>query len=200
MKSQLTLEERRVVELKYKSKQIGEMTDAEVSMWGKALIMKIHVITGWTIPIREEFLNILIDQVQKYLVEKYPELNIDEIEFAFRKTGTVVEDWGKEMNLNLIDKILIPYINTRFSISGIEERTKSKPVEQKIFTPEEMDNMAREDVERCYQMFLSGLEIKTPELNRPIIVKDALIKNEERVLEFYKRMAAEMKQNIYVKG
>ena len=116
----LSDEEQKIVELKYKSKQLREMTDVEVKRWSKSLLIKIHVITGWSIPVSDEMLNILEDQFIKLLQEKYSSLNPDEIEFAFRQNGTTIQDWGKSMNLQLIDSILIPYLNQRLHISESE--------------------------------------------------------------------------------
>jgi len=100
------------------------------------------VITGWTIPNSPELLNILVDQFVKTLSEKYPLLNPDEIEYAFRQHGTAIEDWGKAMNLNLIDSVLTPYINLRFRISEDERRIKegNRGLEQRMFTQQELDD------------------------------------------------------------
>lgn len=178
------------------------MNESEVSKWGKGLLTKIHVITGWTIPNSEELLSILVDQFQKTLVEKYPMLNPDEIEFAFRQHGTSVEDWGKAMNLNLIDTVLVPYCHKRFEVSEDERnlnRHKDTP-EQKIFSQEEIDDTHREDVERQYQLFLKGNEIRSVELNKSILWKDMLLSEGETVVDFFIRKKEKGCKNIYVKN
>jgi hypothetical protein len=119
-------EENRVIELKYRSKQIGKMDFQELKAWSKALLLKVHVITGWTIP-ADELLTVLLDQFEKKLAEDYPNMNPDEIEYAFRSKGTVVEDWGKTMNLNLLDKILKPYLHERSYASQTEEKLRALP-------------------------------------------------------------------------
>lgn len=169
-------------------------------MKGKALLSKIHVITGWTIPNSPELLNILVDQFVKTLVEKYPSLNTDEMEYAFRQHGTSIEDWGKAMNLNLIDSVLTPYINHRFRISEDERRIKEGKgeLEQKIFTDEELDNSAREDAERQYQGFLKQWPLKGIEINKVILQKDGLLLEGEGVIDFFKRRALKGHTNIYV--
>jgi len=199
MKSQLTPQELKVVELKYQSKQIGNMDESELSMWGKALLMKIHVITGWTIPNSPELLNILIDQFNKYLSEKYFALNTDEMEYAFRQHGTIIEDWGKAMNLNLLDKVLIPYINQRLLVSEVEEKLKNVPPPQKIFTQDELDDSQREDAELQYQRFLKGMDLKGVEICKAILLKDNLIKEDESVIGFFKRRVEKGSSNIYIK-
>lgn len=174
------------------------MQPADVIRACKVLLLKIHVITGWTIP-GNELMIILVDQFSKKLTESYPALNADEIEYAFRQGGTVVEDWGKEMNLNLLDKVLIPYINQRLYVSAAEER-KVEPPAQKIFTEVELEDGAREDVERQYQAFLRGQELKSTEFNRSILAKDKLLNENETTIEFFKRKAEAGFRNIYTRG
>lgn len=111
-----------MVSLKYAAKPIGDMSEQELSIWSKTLLVKIHVITGWSIPASPEYLSVLKDQVTKHLVESYPQLNPEEIEYAFRQHGTSIEDWGKPLNLNLLDKVLSPYMSNRFYVSGTEEK------------------------------------------------------------------------------
>lgn len=201
-----------MVSLKYASKRIGEMNLVELLLQTKAMLSKIHVITGWVIPNKDEVLNILVDQFQKRLVENCSELNPDEIEYAFRQYGTTIEDWGKEINLNLLDKVLLNYIEKRIQVSKDEEKIKSelyKP-EQKIFTQEELDDSAREDAERQYQMFLRGYELVNPEISKQILVADGLMKDcetyenglrkdAETVIDFFKRRLNAGALNIYKK-
>jgi hypothetical protein len=175
------------------------MDESELSVWGKALLLKIHVITGWTIPSSPELLNVLIDQYVKYLVEKYNQLNVDEIEYAFRQYGTTIEDWGKAINLNLIDKVLIPYSHNRFLLSGVEEKIK-EPKVQKIFTQDELDNSAREDAERQYQCFLRGIDLKALEFNKSILVKDGLMEESGTVIDFFKSRISKGFSNIYLRS
>lgn len=115
-----------MVELKYKSRRLDVMTPAEISAFSKALLLKIHVITGWVIP-TGELMTILCDQFAKKLTEDYSVLNPDEIEFAFRSLGLKLEDWGKNLNLNLVDKVLLPYLDERFSVSEKEAAIKEPP-------------------------------------------------------------------------
>jgi hypothetical protein len=199
-KSELTDQEAKVVEMKYKSVPVGFMTESEISKWGKGLLAKIHVITGWTIPNSPELLNILTDQFQKNLIEKYPMLNPDEIEYAFRHYGTGIEDWGKAMNLNLIDSVLSPYAHKRSDISEAERIVKTKKdYVQKIFTKEELEDGQREDAERQYQMFKKGFALKALEINKAILVKDGLMKEDEKVIDFFIRKIENCTKNIYVR-
>src|SRR5690606_31250336 len=63
---------------------------------------------------------ILRDQFRQKLLESYPTVNCDEVEYAFRK-NTDVKDWGKKMNLALIDEVMIPYLAERSEASRMEE-------------------------------------------------------------------------------
>lgn len=147
----LTDEENKVLQLKYQSKKIGAMNEDELSKWIRAILIKIHVITGWTIPSDNNLLNILLDQFRKTLVEKYSEINPDEIEYAFR-SNTTVEDYGKALNLNLIDKVLTNYLDARYKISMTEEMIKNRK-EPEAFNLKSDVNW-REQIEQNYQYFL----------------------------------------------
>lgn len=175
------------------------MSQAETLVWGKALLLKIHVITGWTIP-EKELLTILIDQFQKKLIESYPDMNVEEIEFAFRQSGTTVKDWGKAMNLSLIDEVLIPYLDERKRLSHeLEERKIVEP--QKLYTDEDNDNLVRQDIEAFFQRCLSGVvPHTTPVYFKDILVKDGLMKEDESLPNFFVQKIGSGAKNIYTKG
>ena len=121
-------EERQILEVKYKSPQFGNMDQEEIDLWADALLLKIHVITGWTIP-EKTVLFVFTDQFKKKILESYSRCNPDEIEYAFRTEGTIVKDWGKSMNLSLIDEVMIPYMKKRFEVGILEEQQKVKQLE-----------------------------------------------------------------------
>jgi len=198
----LSESETKVIELKYSSPQIGKLQNIE--SWGKALMIKIHIITGWVLP-EKELLPIFIDQFTKKLIEEYSNLNVDEIEYAFRSTGTMVKDWGKSMNLALIDEVLRPYLAQRFEASASEERAKYKP-EQKIYTLEELEDMQRGYIEDFYQRLLKGILPTSdfPPYYLPLLIKDGLISPESDDLNgFFAYCLNSGRKNIYqrvVKG
>ena len=72
-----------------------------------------------------------------------------------------------------------------------------EPVEQKIFTQDELDNSEREDAERQYQMFLRGYKLKGLEFNKPILVKDSFMKEDAGVMDFFKQWAKKGYAHIY---
>lgn len=103
------------------------MTEDEGRVAALALLIKINIITGWSFPVNEDHQSILTDQFQKMLIEKYPTLNVDEMEYAFRNNLAI--DWGKNINLNLIDEVMQPYLDRRFEVSMKEQQVKTKPKE-----------------------------------------------------------------------
>lgn len=165
----LTPEENQVLAVKYKSTAIGQLKPIEVITTSKALLLKIAIITGWVIP-ENELQNVLVDQFQKLLIEKYATCNPDEVEYAFRTYGTVVQDWGKQMNLSLIDAVMIPYINHRVEISKHEEAHKLARLQ---FKPkEDLSDQAMEDWLNHTRDSKTSLEFM------PLMLYDWLIKKE----------------------
>ena len=69
------------------------MVKSDQQKQAAALLLRISIITGWVID--QLLMPVLVDQFEKKLIESYPDMNPDEIEFAFRRDGTVVKDWGK---------------------------------------------------------------------------------------------------------
>lgn len=113
------------------------MTPAELVKAADAVLVRIHVITGWAVP-QKELQDILIDELIKKFNESYSNVNPDEVMYAFRN-NTSVKDWGKAMNLALIDEVMIPYLEARLELSHTEENL-SKPKEisyQPIEMPDE---------------------------------------------------------------
>lgn len=99
--------------------------------WAIGLLVKINAVTGWVNP-DGLLMDVLVDQFEKKLNESYPTINPDEVEYAFRSYGTVIKDWGKQMNLSLIDEVMIPYVEKRFEISRKEEQQKTKTMKAEI--------------------------------------------------------------------
>ena len=142
LKTTLEPEEIRILEAKYRGQRFGCMVWADVDTWAKALLIKINAITGWIIP--DETLDVLLDQFRKKIVESYGNCTAEEIEYAFRNYGTVVKDWGKQMNLSLIDEVMIPYLSRRMEVSEHEEAIAMSKVPQ-IENKEDMSQRAMQD-------------------------------------------------------
>lgn len=125
-KLSLTREECLVIQLKYEGARFRNMDSSDLSKWSKALLAKISVITGWVLPV-DGLLSILIDQFQKKMTERYAYCTTEEVEYAFRMYGTTTKDWGKQINLSLIDEVMIPYLSKRSNLSKIEEQKLELP-------------------------------------------------------------------------
>lgn len=102
------------------------MTADELSVICQGLTLKISVITGWQIPENPEYVTILNDQLKKKFVDDYQDLNSDEFEYAMREYGTKIKDWGKGLNLALIDDAICEYLGERHHVSRIEEQKRIK--------------------------------------------------------------------------
>ena len=111
--------ESRIIARKYQAIPFLKMDETELLNAANLILIKIHVITGWNFPQEPEFQKILKDQFIKKLLESYALVNAPEIEFAFRN-NTSVKDWGKNMNLSLIDEVLLPYLTERSEASKLE--------------------------------------------------------------------------------
>lgn len=131
-------QENKLIELKYASKQFGKMSQEERRLSAFKVLITIHAITGWTVPV-SELMDILVNQFELKLAESYSNVNEQEVEYAFRNRGVDIKDWGKALNLSLIDEIMIPYLESRFELSRVEEQlNKPKMIEQpKELTDEE---------------------------------------------------------------
>jgi hypothetical protein len=137
-------EEKKIVELKYKSKPFGKMNDTELTQSAYNLLLEIHVITGWPVPV-DELMDILVENTRLKFIESYPTVNPDEFKYAFRN-NTQVKDWGKAMNLSLIDEVMIPYLSKRQELSRIEETKKPVLIERKEdMTAEAMESFLHEN-------------------------------------------------------
>lgn len=190
----LTPEENRMISLKYQSKRIGEMDLGELAIQVDRILLKVNIITGWVNP-SGATLKVLQEQFAKKLLEDYQQLNPDEIEYAFRSAGTTIEDWGKTMNLNLIDKVLIPYTEKRYDLSRVEE-VKKKP-EQKVYSEEQLRNIWREDVENFFQRLRNGKKSSVPHYFNEILDHDELLHENETVDLFFVRRLNDGSENIY---
>lgn len=135
-------QEAKIISLKYAAKRFCDMDTDEIDLMANKLIIKISIITGWTIPASAFMMDEVIEQLAKKMQETYPNLNEQEVEYAFRNKGIELKDWGKSLNLALIDEVLVPYLHDRFALSLQEEKisTQVKEInEQRELTPEEWD-------------------------------------------------------------
>ena len=131
--------------VKLQAKPFIQMSAKGLDKWVDALMLKIHAITGWVIP-DSVVGSVFTDQFRKKIIESYAALNPDEIEYAFRTYGTTVQDWGKNMNLALIDEVLIPYQIKRYElIRRVEDQVSADTFRLPAPESEEMADRAMND-------------------------------------------------------
>lgn len=116
-----TNDEVRIWDLQYNSRPIKFFKEESLSPHIRALVFKINVVTGWAVPELEEQRRVLYDQFQKKLIEDYSSLNMDEIEYAIRSYGTKIKDWGKAINLSMVEEVLTAFIAHRAQVRRLEE-------------------------------------------------------------------------------
>lgn len=191
---------------KYASEQVKDIDLLQLDNKVKVTLLRIHVITGWTIPVGE-MMGILVDEFRTKLLQEYEDLNFDEILFAFRKYNGVVQDWGKEMNLKLISTIIDAYMEDRYDIGLLEERIKMNDTPQllefkhKEYTDDEIvcialdywQNSKSPMIEfinpNCYEILVKQGKVILDEQNKERIRKQAIIMMEgyfTNVIEFRK--------------
>lgn len=195
------------MEVKYVSPRFGVMMPGVLKTAASKLIYIISIITGWQLPDPSTMM-ILKDQFEKKLVEAYENLNMDEFEFALRNYP--VKDWGKDLNLNLIDEVICQYLEKRNELSKIEESLKSAPPVQKVYTDEEILNERRSEIEKAYQAMRQGYYPIIHGYFTDVLLNDGLLRENsepewegetevETIGEFFVRKLNNQAANIYVK-
>lgn len=72
------------------------------------------------------------------------------------------------------------------------------PLEQKLLTDKQLEDIQRGDIEAFYQRCKSGIiPYNTPEYFKPILVKDGLMVEEETVSEFFVQRLGNNSEHIY---
>lgn len=117
----------------------------------KSLLLKISISTGWKM-LEGTALNVLIDQFSKKLREDYLSLTPAEIEYAFRNTSDV-KNFGSAFNLQLVDKVLVPYMNRRANLREFADNTfkelPSAKIDQKVSDENAYEYWKKEILNGC---------------------------------------------------
>lgn len=181
----VTLEERRVLEVKYSMPRVSALSATDLPLHAKAVLIRIHAITGWTIPEDELIYNTLVSEFQNYLTEQCSDMNIDEVSYAVRTYGLQVKDWGKSMNLSLIDQPISAYRAKRAELSALEERAAQANTEA-------LPAQTEGDWSECWEDI--KLAAKAGTMHRmiiPVAVYDWLVRKEML------QLTAEDKKTLY---
>jgi hypothetical protein len=125
------------------------MDDLEVVGTLQGLLFRVKVVTGWRLPELPEERRVLYSELALHLQQKWATFNQEEVMYAIRNfSGT---DWGKDVNVQLLDEALQHYADLRKELSKMEEQKSFKPV---ALLQGAVD--WKEVIEMDYQHFLAG--------------------------------------------
>lgn len=131
-------------------------------------------------------------------MESFPNLNVVEIEFAFRANAVEIKDWGKEANLSLITEVLNCYQYDRRE--EVQKPSESLRIasQSHILTDDDYDNEARAEIEAFYQYKRQGK--KNPlkfDFWGELMVKDGILKRADQFDKFIEESLKNNKPAIY---
>ena len=143
----------------------------------------------------------------EHITQNYPGNRLDEIKLAFEMAvmGTLNDETGKPLDANCYENFSCGYFSKimnayrRWASEEYRMAVKDKPPPQRIFTDTELDDSAREMVQIQFKLFLSGNEVKFPQTNEAILLKDGLLNPGESVVGLFNRKAEQGHTNIYTK-
>jgi len=127
-----------MIKRKYDAPAFARLTDEELNLTALKIIHTVSIVSGWQLPSKFE-LDILTEQLANKLLEKYPNVNIKEVEFAFRNYS--VKEYGKNFNLFIFDEVLEPYLRLRYEASRLEEYKQPKQIAMKISNEEKLQDI-----------------------------------------------------------
>lgn len=126
-----------VLKMKYTGRRFCDMDGIQFKAATKGLMSKITSITGWRIPEiaggQEETKNyetVFTDQLNKFIYEQCGVVTLSELEYAIRKYGVNMSDWGRPMHLGLLSACLTEYLSYRATVSELEEQHAKMPLKQ----------------------------------------------------------------------
>ncbi len=99
------------------------------------LMGKLTTIAGWRIPDghgAENYEKVFTDQLNKFIFEQFGNITLSELEYAVRKYGVNLSDWGRPMHLGLLSHCLTEYLAYRATVSELEERSSIDQKQAKI--------------------------------------------------------------------
>jgi hypothetical protein len=114
-----------IYSLKYTGSRLGSMSAIHYSGAVDGLMAKFTAIAGWRIPDMpgaDKYEKVFEDQLKKYVWETCGDLTLAELEYAVRRYGVNMSDWGKPMHLGLIDPCISQYKIQREELSKVEEQ------------------------------------------------------------------------------
>lgn len=116
---------------------LAKLGDDAIKQAAGVSIFKICVITGWQMPESPHFQAALEAEYAKYCAEQLADMTPDEVGFAMRNYALNVKDWGKFVNLQLINEPIQAYRDARAEASKLEEQKRT--VTPEIEGPKDTD-------------------------------------------------------------
>ena len=164
----------------------------------RSLLLKIYVITGWSLP-ELEIRKILADQFEKLLLESYFDFTSSQIEFAFRTYGAK-ENFGKELNLGFIRTVLDEYKGVYQEGRKYVKESPQNASGERILSDEDMDNEIRAKIQSYLGYLWEGKE-NALYLDHwaEILIKDGFIKEANQAFDFFAYCLTNQIKTIYVK-
>ncbi len=192
----LKTSEEQKFEVALKSKTISESSLDEMKEVLRYVMLKIGLRTQ-SVP--NDFEKLILFE---HIVSNFGGNRIDEIKLAFDLAigGKLDVEVNCYENFSCYYFSMIMNAYRAWSSQTYRQVVKPEVPEQKIFTQEELDNSAREDAARQYVLFVKGNKPKSPEINKAILVKDGLMKEDESVENFFKSCLEKGYRRIYMKG
>lgn len=112
--------EKLIIDMKYAMPRIDSMSAIHVSTYAAGLMIRIHAAMGWSMPTDDVTTNALIHEFTQYVSESCGDMTPEEIAYSVRTNGVGVKEWGKNMNLALIDQCVSEYRAERARLSEAE--------------------------------------------------------------------------------
>lgn len=149
-------------------------------------LFRINAITGWKVDANQTYQNILEEEFEKYLIENHSDLNFQEIPYAVRNYGLEIKDWGKSMNVSLLNQPIALYRGRRIELSDLESRLKDQVKESNKAPQLPMET----DWSRVWSdILISAQESNIEKKIIPVPVYDWLIQKAKLVLTASERTA-----------
>jgi len=163
----LTRDEQTIITLQDRAKPFNLLSPDEQIIAARDLVLYLNLALSWDFGNEENFdmlLTVLADQ----LATVYGSLNLPECKEAAKIYGPAIETYGKPINLQLLQKILLPYMGARAAARQLLERLPAIETarEKPLLTSAEYETKRAEMFERpggwfeitemYYQRYITG--------------------------------------------
>lgn len=119
-----------IAKVKYSGPRFSNIDILDIPLVTTTLLAQICTITGWLMPENKFAQQALKKEFQCYCLEVADDMTPDEIRYAMRHYALGIKDWGKAVNLQMINEPLIEYRNARSEFSEMEGKNEVSNVKQ----------------------------------------------------------------------